>query len=148
MRLKNSWCGFVQSKWLAGVFQSLGLGRFLYWLFKDCYFDWIKPSQNSLVLCSSPETLSRKLWKKLAGTPVYYAGSNENCHVPKFELPDNTFKPKKIHNIECNPKSNRLLKFSCKLMPPHHFNTVYSVRSACKLRARRTEYKSVFFHTT
>ncbi len=24
----------------------------------------------------------------------------------------------------------------------------YSVRSACKLRARRTEYKSVFFHTT
>jgi hypothetical protein len=24
----------------------------------------------------------------------------------------------------------------------------YIVRSACKLRARRTEYKSVFFHTT
>ncbi len=24
----------------------------------------------------------------------------------------------------------------------------YYVRSACKLRARRTEYKSVFFHTT
>ncbi len=25
---------------------------------------------------------------------------------------------------------------------------IYTVRSACKLRARRTEYKSVFFHTT
>jgi hypothetical protein len=25
---------------------------------------------------------------------------------------------------------------------------MYIVRSACKLRARRTEYKSVFFHTT
>ncbi len=25
---------------------------------------------------------------------------------------------------------------------------LYIVRSACKLRARRTEYKSVFFHTT
>ncbi len=27
-------------------------------------------------------------------------------------------------------------------------SVVYIVRSACKLRARRTEYKSVFFHTT
>ncbi len=62
-----------------------------------------------------------KIMKRIAGAPVYYTGSNEPCHVPKFELPDNTFKPKKVHNIECNPKSNRLLKFTCKLMPPHHF---------------------------
>ncbi len=27
-------------------------------------------------------------------------------------------------------------------------SVLYIVRSACKLRARRTEYKSVFFHTT
>ncbi len=80
-----------------------------------------------MVLCSSPETLSRKLWKKYAGAPVFFTRSNEPCHVPKFELPDNAFKPKKIHNIECNPKSNRLLKFTCKLMPPHHFTPVYSV---------------------
>ena len=34
--------------------------------------------------------------------------------------------------------------------PPHLYfpHLLYTVRSACKLRARRTEYKSVFFHTT
>ncbi len=65
--------------------------------------------------------------KNLQELQFVNTGSNEPSHAHKFELPDNTFKPKKVLNIECNPKSNRLLKFTCKLMPPHHFTTVYSV---------------------
>jgi hypothetical protein len=45
-----------------------------------------------MVLCSSREIASLKFKKKLAGPPVYYTGSNEPSHAPKFECPDNTYK--------------------------------------------------------
>jgi hypothetical protein len=35
-----------------------------------------------MVLCSSRETVSLKIFKKLAGPPVYYSGSNEPSLAP------------------------------------------------------------------
>jgi hypothetical protein len=66
------------------------------------HFDWTKPSQKSL---------SRSIWfyalllrlyhyrfhkKACRSPPVYYTGSIDPRHQPKFEWPDNTFKIKTI----------------------------------------------------
>ncbi len=44
-----------------------------------------------MILCSSREILLLK-FQKTCRPPVYYTGSNEPSHAPKFEWPDNTFK--------------------------------------------------------
>jgi hypothetical protein len=43
-----------------------------------------------MILRSSREIDSWKFFKKLAGPPVYYIGSNEPSHAPKLDRPDNT----------------------------------------------------------
>jgi hypothetical protein len=45
-------------------------------------------------------------------------------------------------------KAGHFLSSMQKVGRSNYFVCIYTVRSGCKLRARRTEYKSVFFHTT
>ncbi len=89
--------------WPFSVSHLLGLGWFFNWLFGDwktpvSHFDKTKPSKKSLsrcnVLCSSHETLTIKIKTKLARPSVYYNGSSEHSHAPKFEWPDH-----RVHRV-------------------------------------------------
>jgi hypothetical protein len=52
----------------------------------------LKPLKR--VLCSSLEMVSLKFFKKHAGLPVFYSGSNECSLAPQFKWLDNTFQQK------------------------------------------------------
>jgi hypothetical protein len=101
------------------------------------YFDWLDKAISEvlkplkMVLGSSREIESFKFQKIHAGPPVYYTGSNETSHAPKFEWPDHTFKTLKL-SAQVS-MSRRLSALKSKYTVPQTYDTLYDIRNTpCK----------------